>query len=82
MRRTQIYLTAEEWRTLAQKSRGRRTTMASLIREAIDTMYLAPSMASFVRALHEAAGLWRHRTDLPSTERYVRTIREKDRRPL
>ncbi len=79
MRRTQIYLTEEEWKTLNRASRERHATMASLIREAIDRTYGRTSKAQFIQALHDAAGLWSDRTDLPSTAEYVRNIRDHDR---
>ncbi len=75
MRRTQIYLTEEEWRTLNEASRERQVTMASLIREAIDRTYMVPSTERFLKALHAVAGIWKDRTDLPPTAEYIRWIR-------
>lgn len=63
MRRTQIYLTEEEWRRLASVARDRHVTKAVLVREAVDHAYLVkkPSPEAFSKALWAVYGLWRNR---------------------
>jgi len=59
MVRTQIYLTEEEERALAKLARERGTTKAQLIREAIDSAYLAASgQRALLDALARSAGAW------------------------
>ena len=78
MRRTQIYLTEEEWKRLAIVSRERHLTKAFLIREAVDQAYLArPSQESFSKALWAAHGLWKDRKDIKDPAAYVRSLRKK-----
>ncbi len=81
MRRTQIYLTEEEWGRLASISRDRGLTKSSLIREAVDQTYLSKSSAeSFSKALWAAYGLWKNRTDIGDSAAYVRSLRRTGRR--
>lgn len=62
MRRTQIYLTEEEWGRLASISRDRGMTKSALIREAVDQAHLVkPSKESFSKALWAVYGLWKNR---------------------
>ena len=79
MRRTQIYLTDGEWKTLSSISRDRRVPKSFLIREAVDQVYLArPSAEAFSKALHAVKGIWRNRRDIGDPVSYVRNLRRKD----
>jgi predicted DNA-binding protein len=53
--RTQVYLTAEQRRRLDELARGRGTTLAQLIREAVDR-YLEASGPSAAQALEATFG--------------------------
>jgi hypothetical protein len=76
MRRTQIYLTEEQGRMLAGRSRATGHTVSDLIRAAIDTVYSRSrqmSRADRVRLAHRTAGAW---TDFKETGAdYVARIR-------
>jgi len=80
MRRTQIYLDERQVASLKSTARASRRTVSEIIREAIDDKLAQPGEADeFEHALAAAAGLWANRTDLGSTDDYVRRIR-RDRR--
>lgn len=80
MRRTQIYLTDEEWKALQEARQKEGVSMSALIRQAIDEYYLKRRPGAFRKALAEVAGMWADREDLGSTEEYVRNLRQ-DTRP-
>lgn len=81
MRRTQIYLTEDEWGRLASLSRDRGLPKSLLIREAVDRAYLArPSAESFSKALWAACGIWKDRKDIGDPAAYVRSLRRGGRR--
>jgi len=80
MRRTQIYLEESQLALLHSTARARRRSVSEVIREAIDEKFARPDAADeFERALAAAGGIWADRTDLGSTDEYVRGIR-RDRR--
>lgn len=61
MRRTQIYLTAEQGLLLEERSRATGRSISQLIREAVERAYLrgrATSRADKVRLARKAAGAW------------------------
>lgn len=80
MKRTQIYLTDEEWRNLNLFSRRKNVSVAKLIRDAIDLMYLKKKGMNFLEALDSISGLWKDRNDLGKTEEYVRKARKDTRK--
>jgi hypothetical protein len=80
VRRTQIYLDERQLVHLRSAARATRLSVSEIIREAIDEKLARPSGPDeFERALAAAAGLWANRSDLGSTDHYVRQIR-RDRR--
>ncbi|MCX6359948.1 MAG: ribbon-helix-helix protein, CopG family [Armatimonadetes bacterium] len=80
MTRTQVYLTEGERDRLAAEARRTGTNQSALIREAVD-LYLDTRDRDKSRdALLAAAGLWRHRTDLPDFDALRREF-DRDRRP-
>jgi len=79
MKRTQIYLTTEQWRDLVNISAREHKPVAELIREAVDNVYRVKTDQDFKRALHDAAGIWKDRADLEPTDRYVRRLRRGTR---
>jgi hypothetical protein len=65
MVRTQIYLTEEERDGLQMVAKSADKKQSELIRQAVD-QFLDLAMGSRRKAvLHAAAGMWRHRSDLP-----------------
>lgn len=78
MKRTQIYLTDEQWRDLAIRSRQEDTSVAELVRRAVDDVYRASPSQDFVAALEGISGLWADRSDFDSAD-YVRSLRKQDR---
>lgn len=80
MRRTQIYLGEDQAARLRSVARARRRTVSEIIREAIDEKLSRPAeIDSLEQALRAATGVWSGRSDLGSTEDYVRRLRA-DRR--
>ena len=79
MKRTQIYLTMDQWRTLTLTSLREKTPIAELIRRAVDRFYGAQTPSHFDEALEAVTGIWADREDIPSSEAYVRTLRDEDR---
>jgi hypothetical protein len=78
VKRTQLYLEDELWKTLHIAARQSRRTVSDLVRETLREKYLGQGVKR-KEALLSAVGLWKDRTDLPSTRSYVRGLREDDR---
>lgn len=78
MRRTQLYLEDDLWKTLHILARQSHSTVSELARRAIREKYLGDA-AERKEALLSAVGLWKDRTDLPDTETYVRSLRKGGR---
>lgn len=77
MRRTQIYLTEEEWRRLSTLGRQKRLSKALLIREAVDQVYqVRPSAEAFSKALWGAFGIWRGRHEMRDVAAYLQSLRQ------
>lgn len=65
MERTQISLTSGQARELRRLARSRGTSMAALIREAVDRMYgAADEQARWRRALESVGGFRSDRSDV------------------
>ena len=80
MRRTQIYLDDRQRRNLDRVARRTRRTVSELIREAIDASYAAPPKEDFLDVLRAGAfGVWKARSDLGSTDTYLRRLRRGKR---
>lgn len=79
MKRTQIYLTNDEWKVLKQRAKQEHATVSSVIRAQIDRAFLERPGFDFDRALERAFGLWKDREDISSTEQYLRQIRKGKR---
>jgi hypothetical protein len=65
MFRTQVYLTQIEREKLSLLSRELGKSQSTLIREAIDLFIEKKAKRKKKSALHEIAGLWADRNDLP-----------------
>lgn len=68
MVRTQVYLTERQREALAALARSGKKKQADLIREAIDRLIDQESRTRREEILHQTAGLWKDRTDLPDYE--------------
>lgn len=80
MRRTQIYLTDEQGRTLERRRRATGSTISELIRSAIDAAYSrrrSMSKAERVRVARATAGAWKEFSE--SGAEYVERIRGSGR---
>jgi hypothetical protein len=78
MKRTQLYLEDDLWKTLHILARQSGSTVSELARRALREKYLDDA-AKRKEALLSAIGLWGDRSDLPDTETYVRNLRKGDR---
>ena len=78
MRRTQLYLEDDLWKTLHILARQSGSTISELARRALREKYLGDA-AKRKEALLSAIGLWGDRNDLPDTEAYIRDLRKGDR---
>jgi hypothetical protein len=79
MRRTQLYLDDDLWKTLHTRARSEGTTISALVRQAARERYLG-NLDERREAMEAIVGIWKDRTDLPdSTEEYVRSLRRDSR---
>lgn len=65
MHRTQVYLSADERGALAELAEATGKNVSELIRLAVDRLIAESSPGRREEALRRAAGLWKHRRDLP-----------------
>ena len=79
MRRTQIYLSTEQWKTLHAMSFRTHQSLSDLIRAALDRFYIRNKRRNFAQALDSISGLWADRKDLPDTNAYIRMLRKDTR---
>jgi metal-responsive CopG/Arc/MetJ family transcriptional regulator len=78
MRRTQLYLEDDLWKTLHILARQSGSTISELVRKALREKYLDDA-AKRKEALLSIVGIWKDRTDLGDTEKYIRDLRRDDR---
>lgn len=74
-KKTQIYVSKEQWARLQIEGRTRNISAAEIVREAIDAHFSHPGAAGFEQALDRSAGAWRSRRDVPSGKEYVDATR-------
>ncbi len=79
MKRTQIYLTNEQWRELTILSSEEKVPISELIRRAIDRFYKHNGDDDFDQALEAVTGMWKDRADIGTTDEYVRSLRDDNR---
>ena len=80
MKRTQIYLSDAQWRDLSRSARQEGTSVAELVRRAVDASYRTERLSPVaVEAWDAMAGLWADRADVSDGVEYVRRIRRDDR---
>lgn len=76
-KKTQIYVSDDQWRELLRESSLEHTSVADLIRRAIDA-YLATRVgesAGFEKTLRASAGIWQKRRDVKDGASYVEDLR-------
>jgi hypothetical protein len=78
MKRTQLYLQENIWKTLHVRSRQQGTSISELVRQAVHEKY-GNSPANRREAMQALIGLRKHRRDLPDTRTYVRKLRKGKR---
>ena len=79
MKRSQIYLPAEQWRRLGALSHQRERSISELIRQALDKVYSKSGQVDFAAGLHAVAGLWKGHRKLPDTPTLIRRLRRGGR---
>jgi hypothetical protein len=80
MVRTQLYLDDELHRQLRELALRQGRTVSELVREALARVYGSADIESRLTSLRGIAGLWRNRTGLGSTARFVRKLRKGTQR--
>ena len=79
MKRTQIYLAADQDGRLARRAIGSGTTKSMLIREAIEAYLASPDEVDQLKAFHTALeGIAEAPLSLPDGASYVEAIRAAD----
>ncbi|MEX2264805.1 MAG: CopG family transcriptional regulator [Bryobacteraceae bacterium] len=78
MKRTQLYLDEDIWKTLHIRSRQSGVTISELVRQAVREKY-AEASSERRKAMQALVGIWKDRADLPDTETYVRGLRKGKR---
>jgi predicted transcriptional regulator len=80
MRRRQIYLDDRQVAQLKAAAKTSSRSVSEIIRDAIDEKLARPTKGDdFEDALAAVAGIWAKRTDIGTTDQYLRRLR-KDRR--
>jgi hypothetical protein len=74
MRRTQLLLDEDLWKTLHVQAEQRGTTVSELARQALREKYSDPA-AKRRDAMEAVIGIWKGR-DIGPTERYIRQLRK------
>ena len=80
MKRTQLYIEEDTFKTLQDISHEQMVSISELVRKAIRRVYMKERPADADIILKKAAGLWKDRKDISSTEEYVREMRRDTRR--
>jgi hypothetical protein len=78
MKRTQLYLNEDIWKTLHVRSRQQGTSISELVRQAVRDKY-GSSPASRRQAMQALVGIWKDRKDLPDSTALVRRLRKGKR---
>jgi hypothetical protein len=78
MKRTQLYLNEDIWKTLHIRSRQQGTSISHLVRQAIREKY-GRSPTNRRQAMQALVGIWKDREDLADSTTYVRRLRKGKR---
>ena len=79
VRRTQLFLEDDLWKSLRLQADQMGTTVSELARRALREKYAEPA-AIRQKAMEAVIGIWKDREDIGSVERYVRQLRTGSRR--
>lgn len=87
MERTQIYLTQEQRKSIEIIAGQRGQTMSEIIREALDRYIAVFEDRDRLELMHQAAGIWADRDDLPEffeelRQEWERNIVDEPTEPL
>jgi plasmid stability protein len=77
VKRTQLYLDDDLWKTLHIRASQSGQSVSELVRRALREKYLGTGSRRY--AMRAFIGIRRGRRDLPDTEAYVRQLRKGDR---
>jgi predicted DNA-binding ribbon-helix-helix protein len=78
MRRTQLYIEDDLWKSLHLQARREKTTISDLVRRAVRERY-SLSREKRREAMRAFVGIWSDREDLADAQQYVRNLRNDDR---
>lgn len=80
MKRTQLYIEDDVFKVLRRVSKEKEVSISELVRAAVKKVYALEKPADADWVLKEAAGIWKDRKDIQSTEKYVRQMRKSTRK--
>jgi ribbon-helix-helix CopG family protein len=80
MKRTQLYLDDDIAKILSTVSRQKGKTVSELVRECVREKFGAKEKINKTELARELGGIWKNRTDLGDTEKYLRKVRTDTRR--
>lgn len=80
MGRTELYLEEKIHATLRRLAEQQGCTVSELVRDALVRVYGSLDIDERRRTLRAVEGLWRDRSDLGSTDEYVRRLRKSGHR--
>lgn len=80
MKRTQLYLEEDVLKALWRVSREKGVSISELVRSAVKKVYALDKPDDAELILKEAAGIWKDRKDIVSTDDYVRSMRKDSRK--
>lgn len=78
MKRTQLYLQNDLWKILHIRARQQQTSISNLVRQAVQEKF-GNSPVDRKEALRAFVGIWKDRTDLPDSTKYIRRLRKGNR---
>jgi len=78
VRRTQLYLDDDLWKTLHAKALLEGATISELVRVAVRERYMG-SISDRHDAMLGVVGLWKDRADLEDSSSFIRNLRDDDR---
>jgi len=79
MRRTQLLLDDDLWKTLHLQADQRGTTVSELARQALREKY-ADATTKRRDAMEAVIGIWKDRNHITSVDKYIRQLRKGNRR--
>jgi hypothetical protein len=79
MRRTQLYLDDDMAKILSTVSRQKHTTVSELVRECIREKFGPKDQINKAEVVRRLGGIWKNRSDLGVTRKYVRRLRKDSR---